>query len=288
MEKIVTLKNLCKKYGKQCVLDVTEVEFAKGKIYGIIGPNGAGKTTMFKLLAGLIQPTSGDMTFFEGRKTPQEARKKISFMIENPYLDLGMTAAQNMNMLAILYDAEPKNVEKLLKLVGLGKTGKKKVKNFSLGMKQRLGIAQALLNDPRILILDEPTAGLDPKERVRFRNLISSLAENRIVILSTHIVSDVEYIANEILIMKNGELIQHGSPEKLLKPIEKCVWECDVSRKEAEELELNYVTANLKHNNGAERLRIISQEAPCRTAWNVDPTLEDLYLYYFAEVSEHE
>ena len=88
--------------------------------------------------------------------------------------------------------------------------------------------------------------------------------------------------------MKNGELIQHGSPKEILKPIEKCVWECDVSRKEAEELELNYVTANLKHNNGAERLRIISQEAPCRTAWNVDPTLEDLYLYYFAEVSEHE
>ena len=108
------------------------------------------------------------------------------------------------------------------------------------------------------------------------------------VILSTHIVSDVEYIANEILIMKNGELIQHGSPEEIMKPIEKCVWECDVSRKEAEELELNYVTANLKHNNGAERLRIISQEAPCRTASNVDPTLEDLYLYYFAEVSEHE
>lgn len=162
MEKIVTLKNLCKKYGKQCVLDVTEVEFAKGKIYGIIGPNGAGKTTMFKLLAGLIQPTSGDMTFFEGRKTPQEARKKISFMIENPYLDLGMTAAQNMNMLAILYDAEPKNVEKLLKLVGLGKTGKKKVKNFSLGMKQRLGIAMALLKNPEMIILDEPMNGLDP------------------------------------------------------------------------------------------------------------------------------
>lgn len=139
MEKIVTLKNLCKKYGKQCVLDVTEVEFAKGKIYGIIGPNGAGKTTMFKLLAGLIQPTSGDMTFFEGRKTPQEARKKISFMIENPYLDLGMTAAQNMNMLAILYDAEPKNVEKLLKLVGLGKTGKKESKKLFTGNETTFG-----------------------------------------------------------------------------------------------------------------------------------------------------
>ena len=176
----------------------------------------------------------------------------------------------------------------LLQVVDLLTQKNEKIKTFSGGMKQRLGIAQALLNDPRILILDEPTAGLDPKERVRFRNLISSLAENRIVILSTHIVSDVEYIANEILIMKNGELIQHGSPEEILKPIEKCVWECDVSRKEAEELELNYITANLKHNNGAERLRIISQEAPCRTAWNVDPTLEDLYLYYFAEVSEHE
>lgn len=176
----------------------------------------------------------------------------------------------------------------LLQVVDLLTQKNEKIKTFSGGMKQRLGIAQTLLNDPRILILDEPTAGLDPKERVRFRNLISSLAENRIVILSTHIVSDVEYIANEILIMKNGELIQHGSPEEILKPIEKCVWECDVSRKEVEELELNYVTANLKHNNGAERLRIISQEAPCRTAWNVDPTLEDLYLYYFAEVSEHE
>ena len=179
-------------------------------------------------------------------------------------------------------------MDELLPLLNLQKVRKKKLKELSGGMKQRVLLLQALLNDPKFLILDEPTAGLDPKERVRFRNLISSLAENRIVILSTHIVSDVEYIANEILIMKNGELIQHGSPEEILKPIEKCVWECDVSRKEAEELELNYVTANLKHNNGAERLRIISQEAPCRTAWNVDPTLEDLYLYYFAEVSEHE
>jgi len=165
---------------------------------------------------------------------------------------------------------------------------KKNIRSLSKGMQKQVAFWLAACIRPELLILDEPTAGLDPKERVRFRNLISSLAENRIVILSTHIVSDVEYIANEILIMKNGELIQHGSPEEILKPIEKCVWECDVSRKEAEELELNYVTANLKHNNGAERLRIISQEAPCRTAWNVDPTLEDLYLYYFAEVSEHE
>ena len=155
-------------------------------------------------------------------------------------------------------------------------------------MKQRLGIAQALLNNPKILILDEPTAGLDPKERVRFRNLISTLAENRIVILSTHIVSDVEYIAKEILIMKNGELLRQGSPETILKSIHSFVWECDVPRQETERLEKNYIVANLKHSAEAERLRIISEVSPYTTAWNVEPTLEDLYLYYFAEVSDNE
>lgn len=218
MEKIVTLKNLCKKYGKQCVLDVTEVEFAKGKIYGIIGPNGAGKTTMFKLLAGLIQPTSGDMTFFEGRKTPQEARKKISFMIENPYLDLGMTAAQNMNMLAILYDAEPKNVEKLLKLVGLGKTGKKKVKNFSLGMKQRLGIAMALLKNPEMIILDEPMNGLDPSGIVSIRKLLENLCvKNKItIVISSHILSELELLADVFYLIQNGKIIDKKRQEELI------------------------------------------------------------------------
>ena len=218
MEKIVTLKNLCKKYGKQCVLDVTEVEFAKGKIYGIIGPNGAGKTTMFKLLAGLIQPTSGDMTFFEGRKTPQEARKKISFMIENPYLDLGMTAAQNMNMLAILYDAEPKNVEKLLKLVGLGKTGKKKVKNFSLGMKQRLGIAMALLKNPEMIILDEPMNGLDPSGIVSMRKLLENLCvKNKItIVISSHILSELELLVDVVYLIQNGKIIDKKRREELI------------------------------------------------------------------------
>lgn len=176
----------------------------------------------------------------------------------------------------------------LLEKVGLSEQKNVKIKTFSGGMKQRLGIAQALLNNPKILILDEPTAGLDPKERVRFRNLISTLAENRIVILSTHIVSDVEYIAKEILIMKNGELLHQGSAETILQPIQSFVWECDVTRQEVDSLEKNYVVANLKHSAGAERLRIISEVAPCKTARNVEPTLEDLYLYYFAEVSDNE
>ena len=176
----------------------------------------------------------------------------------------------------------------LLEKVGLAEQKNAKIKTFSGGMKQRLGIAQALLNNPKILILDEPTAGLDPKERVRFRNLISALAQNRIVILSTHIVSDVEYIAKEILIMKSGQLIHQGSPETILRPIQSFVWECDVTRQEAERLENDYVIANLKHGAGAERLRIISEAPPWENAWNVEPTLEDLYLYYFAEVSDNE
>ena len=176
----------------------------------------------------------------------------------------------------------------LLEKLGLMEQKNTKIKTFSGGMKQRLGIAQALLNNPKILILDEPTAGLDPKERVRFRNLISSLAENRIVILSTHIVSDVDYIAKEILIMKNGELVHQGSPETILQPIQSFVWECDVSRQEKARLEGNYIVANLKHNTETERLRIISEVPPCKNARNVEPILEDLFLYYFAEVSDNE
>ena len=287
------LDRLTKQYGSKIAVDCVSATLKPG-VYGLLGANGAGKTTLMRMLCAILESTSGEVLLNGKEITSLGAayRNVLGYLPQDFGYYPNYTAMEFLMYVAALKgipkDMAKKRANELLEVVGLSNVANKKVKTFSGGMKQRVGIAQALLNNPGILILDEPTAGLDPKERVRFRNLISSLAENRIVILSTHIVSDVEYIANEILIMKNGELIQHGSPEKLLKPIEKCVWECDVSRKEAEELELNYVTANLKHNNGAERLRIISQEAPCRTAWNVDPTLEDLYLYYFAEVSEHE
>ena len=287
------LDRLTKQYGSKIAVDCVSATLKPG-VYGLLGANGAGKTTLMRMLCAILESTSGEV-LLNGKEITSlgaDYRNVLGYLPQDFGYYPNYTAMEFLMYVAALKgipkDMAKKRANELLEVVGLSNVANKKVKTFSGGMKQRVGIAQALLNNPGILILDEPTAGLDPKERVRFRNLISSLAENRIVILSTHIVSDVEYIANEILIMKNGELIQHGSPEEILKPIEKCVWECDVSRKEAEELELNYVTANLKHNNGAERLRIISQEAPCRTAWNVDPTLEDLYLYYFAEVSEHE
>ena len=311
-DKILEVSDLQIRYvtDEETVRAVNGVSFTleRGESIGLVGETGAGKTTTALAIMGLVPNPPGKVVngeiLFEGEDLLQtsqaDMRKirgaKISMIFQDPMTALNpvLTVGEQICEVIHLHQNIPRTeatqrAVQMMELVGIeGSRYNDYPHQFSGGMKQRLGIAQALLNDPRILILDEPTAGLDPKERVRFRNLISSLAENRIVILSTHIVSDVEYIANEILIMKNGELIQHGSPEEILKPIEKCVWECDVSRKEAEELELNYVTANLKHNNGAERLRIISQEAPCRTAWNVDPTLEDLYLYYFAEVSEHE
>ena len=287
---VIEVSHVSKSFKDNKVLKDVSLLCESGKIYGLVGHNGSGKTVLFKSICGFLSCDEGTITV-NGKVMgkDKDMLTDAGIIIEDPGFLRTWSGYHNLEFLYTLRNKKNKDyLCSVLRKVGLDPALKRPVGKYSLGMRQRLALAQAIMEDPGILILDEPTAGLDPKERVRFRNLISSLAENRIVILSTHIVSDVEYIANEILIMKNGELIQHGSPEEILKPIEKCVWECDVSRKEVEELELNYVTANLKHNNGAERLRIISQEAPCRTAWNVDPTLEDLYLYYFAEVSEHE
>ena len=289
----LTLKDLSKEYGSKKAVQNFNATLTNG-VYGLLGANGAGKTTLMRLICD-VQTESRGAILLNGENIHdlgEQYRNILGYLPQHFGYYPNFTAFKFLMYIAAIKGLSHKKAQKksleLLKEVDLLHQKNEKVKTFSGGMKQRLGIAQALLNDPKILILDEPTAGLDPKERVRFRNLISTLAENRIVILSTHIVSDVEYIAKEILIMKDGELIHQGSPEKILKPIKDYVWECEVSRKEAEKLAMDYITANLKHNNGVEHLRIISKDCPYKNAWNVEPTLEDLYLYYFAEVAEHE
>jgi ABC-2 type transport system ATP-binding protein len=182
-------------------------------------------------------------------------------------------------------EMEPSNMEKakeLLEAVDLSRESKHKIKTFSGGMKQRLGIAQAMLNDPCILILDEPTAGLDPKERVRFRNLISAFSKDRIVILSTHIVSDVEFIAEEIIMMKSGQIIHFGNPQEITSEIDGQVWECTVPTAYAEKHAAAYNTSNLRNTSENQTiLRIVGDRPPMENAVRVQPTLEDLYLFYF-------
>ena len=176
-----------------------------------------------------------------------------------------------------------KRVKELLEQDGLAKSVNKKMKKLSGGMKRRAGIAQAMLNNPKILILDEPTAGLDPTERVRFRNLISELSEERIVILSTHIVSDVEYIANEIWLMKEGQIVQQGDLDHMLASMQENVYACEVSQAEATKMMKQFKVSNLKAERGMVDLRIIADQPPIHGASVVEPTLEDVFLYYFGE-----
>lgn len=289
----LTINNLSKEYGKKKAVRCFNVTLTNG-VYGLLGANGAGKTTLMRMICDIQTETKGAI-MLNGQNIHdlgEQYRNILGYLPQHFGYYPNFTAYKFLMYIAAIKGLPHKKAHnrslELLEKVRLTEQKNAKIKTFSGGMKQRLGIAQALLNNPKILILDEPTAGLDPKERVRFRNLISTLAENRIVILSTHIVSDVEYIAKEILIMKNGELLHQGSPETILQPIQSLVWECDVTRQEAERLEKNHIVANLKHGGGAERLRIISEVPPCKTARNVEPTLEDLYLYYFAEVSDNE
>ena len=176
-----------------------------------------------------------------------------------------------------------KRVKDLLAQVGLTKSANKKMKKLSGGMKRRAGIVQAMLNNPKILILDEPTAGLDPTERVRFRNLISELSEDRIVILSTHIVSDVEYIANEIWLMKDGQIMQQGNLDQTLASMREKVYACEVSQEDATKMMKEFKVSNMKAESGMVNLRIIASEPPIAGASVVEPTLEDVFLYYFGE-----
>ena len=219
----LVIDRLTKQFQNKIAVDRVSLRLHSG-VFGLLGTNGAGKTTLMRMLCGILQPTSGTIAF-DGMDVREEGyRAVLGYLPQDFGYYPEFTAMDFLLYMAALKGLPKRSAKRraneLLELVGLQDMGRKKIKTFSGGMKQRLGIAQALLNDPKLLILDEPTAGLDPKERVRFRNLIGQLGKDSIVLLSTHIVSDIEHIADEVLMMKDGNLIYHGTWDEQMGDLE--------------------------------------------------------------------
>ena len=279
--------NLTKRYGSKTAVNRLNATLTNG-VYGLLGANGAGKTTFMRLLCTVQRPTSGKIDL-DGKniwKLGERYRDVLGYLPQHFGYYPDFTALDFLLYVAALKgldDKKAKNVSnELLDEVGLSGERRRKIKTFSGGMKQRLGIAQAMLNDPYILILDEPTAGLDPKERVRFRNLISAFSKDRIVILSTHIVSDVEFIAERIMMMKAGEMLHFSRPHEITSRISGCVWERSVPTSRVEQYTVSLNISNLRNEeNGRTVLRVIADQPPVAGAVKVQPNLEDLFLYYF-------
>ncbi|MCI9229428.1 MAG: ABC transporter ATP-binding protein [Dorea sp.] len=282
------LKNVSKEFkGVHAVSDVS-VSMRKG-VYGLLGVNGAGKTTLMRMLCTLIRPTSGEITW-EGKNILEMGaayRDVLGYLPQDFGYYPELSISDYMMYIASIKGIRPmaarKRTKQLLGQVGMAKYEKRKMKTLSGGMARRIGIAQAMLNNPKILVLDEPTAGLDPNERIRFRNLISELSEDRLVLLSTHIVSDVEFIANQIMLMKNGELFYEGTTEELISSMDESVWHCTVPKNKANDFMARYLVGNVKTAPKGAELRILSKEPPMEGAVREEATLEDAFLLYFGE-----
>lgn len=286
----LTIESVSKRYGKSVAVDGLSARLQPG-IYGLLGANGAGKTTLMRMICGILSPTSGHIALDSQPivSMGEAYRNLLGYLPQDFGYYPDFTARQFMHYTAALKglstSAAKQRTKELLERVSLMEASNKKIRTFSGGMKQRLGIAQALLNDPDILVLDEPTAGLDPKERVRFRNMIAALAKDKIVLLSTHIVPDVEHIAHQILIMKKGRIIMSGTAQDLTRSMEGRVWLCRVAGREADAFSQLFLISNLKHEENQVELRVISDAPPMAGAIQTVPTLEDLYLYHFHEES---
>lgn len=282
------LIDLTRQFGKFTAVDHLNLTIENG-VYGLLGVNGAGKTTLMRMICTLLNPTSGQI-LCNGKDIFEMGgayRQMLGYLPQDFGFYPDFTVVEYLSYIAAIKGLRPgaakRRIKELLPQVGLAKAANKKMKTLSGGMKRRAGIAQAMLNDPKILILDEPTAGLDPTERVRFRNLISELSQERIIILSTHIVSDIEYIANEIWLMKDGQLVQKGTLEEILASSKMSVWSCHATQQTAAKIIKRYRVSNMKSEGKTAQLRVISPVQPMENAVLVDPTLEDVFLYYFGE-----
>lgn len=284
----LTISDLTKDFGSFRAVDQVTFSMHSG-VYGLLGVNGAGKTTLMRMLTTLIRPTGGEIRW-DGQdvfRMDSAYRKLLGYLPQDfgyyPDFSIYDYLMYIASIKGIRPAAAKQRALRLLKQVGLSQAGHKKMKTLSGGMKRRVGIAQAMLNDPKILILDEPTAGLDPNERIRFRNLISELSEDRIVLLSTHIVSDIEYIASEILLMKDGRITLSGTAEEVIASMPERVWLFSVPREQVDRYLAAYRVSNLKTTPAGATLRVLSAECPAIGAVETAATLEDVFLHYFGE-----
>jgi ABC-2 type transport system ATP-binding protein len=250
-------------------------------VLGLLGPNGAGKTTLMQMIATLTRPTSGRILFrgVDVARDPEPIRERLGYLPQDFGVYENLTAIEFLDYMARLKGVRRRErIAELLEGVNLHAVASRRVGTFSGGMRQRLGIAQALLADPDLLIVDAPTAGLDPEERVRFRNLLSELGLGRIVILSTHIVSDVESIATRVALMREGRLVAYGAAEDLLREAKGAAWEATLSSEELAARRSELVISSAVRRADGVHVRLVGQEPPCAGARPVEPSLECAYL----------
>ena len=284
----IVIDNLSKRYGKKEAIKNLSLKIPSG-MYGLLGRNGAGKTSLTRILAALSVPTNGDI-WLNGVSIKETAkiREMVGYLPQDFSMYRSMTVLGAMDYLGLLSDI-PKEIRKerideLLEKVNLKDNAKTKIKALSGGMKRRLGIAQALLHNPQILIVDEPTAGLDPEERIRFRNLLSDFADDRIVLLSTHIASDIESICDGVAVLNDGKLIFHGSTEELIRQADGKVYLITASKELDRHIKEKYVCLNMSNTRTGIQYRILSDTPPKEKGKIQSPTLEDGYMYLLHQI----
>jgi ABC-2 type transport system ATP-binding protein len=284
----LTIQSLGKRY-KGNIWGLRDLDLVAGPgILGLLGPNGAGKTTLMNILATVTKPTQGAFIWNGVNivRSPDVLRFELGYLPQNFGVYPNLSAVEFLTYLAALKGMSGKKAKQriweLLEAVNLTEVHARPLATYSGGMKQRVGIAQALLNDPRLLLVDEPTAGLDPEERIRFRNMIVELAENRVVILSTHIVSDVEAIATRIVLLNKGQLLVDSSPEKLLKALEGKVWDWIIPSSELVDVRRQYEVSSARHHTDGVHVRMVAENPPSKKAIPVPPTLEEAYLHFIS------
>ncbi|MHA6481963.1 ABC transporter ATP-binding protein [Paenibacillus sp. strain BS8-2] len=282
----VMFNNLSKRYKGKYALKDFSAKLENG-VCGLLGANGAGKTTLINIFVGILKSDNGQVYIndMDTKRMGNHFLSHIGYLPQYPQFYKNFEVIDFLRYMCILKDI-PKNqgekrAKELLEIVNLSDAYNKKIGALSGGMRQRVGIVQAMLNDPNILILDEPTAGLDPQERIRFRNLIAQFSENRIVLLATHIVSDVEYIANQVLLLKEGRLMKQGSPQSLIDGLKEKVWMVTATNEKTIKSLQQFKISNMMRDQEKIHIRVIHEEKPDVNAVNVQANLEDVFLHYF-------